>query len=133
MEKLIKLTFVSLAAVLVATGALIGPSAVAATGQADSANDQVVLKRDEDEVVLATARDMTTADRSKSLDRSRDETGDGAGKPDRSKSLDRSRDRSGDHNTRDASESRDASGDQTSMSDVSDADSSDDSNSDSRA
>lgn len=63
---------------------------------------------------------MTTPDRSRSLDRSRDKTGDGAGTLDRSRSLDRSRDRSGDHDTPDASRSRDNSGDDTSASDDSD-------------
>ena len=138
MERMIKLVLVGLASVLVATGVLIGPGALLA-GPADAANDPVALKRDEDDLEPAEARDdddddpttasrsgsrdrsrdMTTADRSRSLDRSRDLTGDGAGNLDRSNSLDRSRDRSGDHNTRDVSRSRDASADQTSASQTS--------------
>ena len=139
MERMIKLVLVGLASVLVATGVLIGPGALLA-GPADAASDQVALKRDEDDLEPAEARDddddddpttasrsgsrdrsrdMTTADRSRSLDRSRDLTGDGAGNLDRSNSLDRSRDRSGDHNTRDVSRSRDVSADQTSASQTS--------------
>lgn len=62
------------------------------------------------------SRDATTADRSNSLDRSFDRTGDRVGALDRSNSLDRSRDRTGDHNSRDISNSRDVSRDATSVS-----------------
>jgi hypothetical protein len=136
MERFIRLTFVTLAAVLGVTGLML-TGAVA--GPANGADEQVALKRDEDdgEVLVADeddddfwkgddgtshsaswsrdrSRDVTTADRSRSLDRSRDRTGDGVGALDRSYSRDRSLDRTGDHNTPDVSRSRDASADQTS-------------------
>lgn len=141
-DRFIKLSFVGLASMLVATGLLLGPGAVASAGK-DSAADQAALKRDEDDFELVVARedddddddtsdsadrsrsndrsrDMTSRDRSHSRDRSRDRTGDGVGVNDRSWSRDRSRDRTGDHNSRDVSRSRDVSGDQTSVSETSD-------------
>ena len=131
MERFIRLTFVALAAVLGMTGLMLtGAGAAPANGT----DEQVALKRDEDdgEIVVRSddddddrndadfswsrdrPRDVTSADRSRSLDRSRDRTGDGVGALDRSYSRDWSRDRTGDHNTPDVSRSWSASGDQTS-------------------
>jgi hypothetical protein len=140
MEKFIKVVFIGLATMLTATGLMLGPGAVASAAK-DTANDDLALKRDEDDVALVVARDdddddddsesrsrsrsndrsrdMTTGDFSRSRDRSRDRTGDGVGVNDRSYSKDRSRDRTGDHNSRDVSRSRDASRDQTSNSNTS--------------
>ncbi len=136
MERFIRLTFVTLAAVLGVTGLML-TGAVAAP--ANGAEEQVALKRDEDDGELLVADeddddfwkddgatrdaswsrdrsgDVTTADRTRSLDRSRDRTGDGVEALDRSYSRDRSLDRTGDHNTPDVSRSRDASGDQTTV------------------
>lgn len=57
MEKTIKLVLVGLAAMLAATGLLLGTGGVAVAGQQDSANDQAALKRDEDDGEELVARD----------------------------------------------------------------------------
>ena len=57
MEKGIKLVLVGLAAVLTATGLLLGTGGVAVAGQQDSANDQAALKRDEDDGEELVAKD----------------------------------------------------------------------------
>lgn len=146
MERLIKGTLVLMAAVVAATGLVLGGVPAAAPGD-QVRGDEVAIKRDEDDVEAALARaeddeddewgdsaqlaavdggdasgsrdrsgDITSGDRSWSRDRSGDRTGDGRWANDRSYSWDRSRDRTGDHNTADASRSYDVSRDNTSVS-----------------
>lgn len=126
MTTFIKLTFVVLAVVLGATGA-VGAGAAAPVRDGDGSNFVAVM-RDENDLLAREiddddddddsrdvsdsrdrSADVTTPDRSRSLDRSQDRTGDRVGALDRSNSLDRSLDRSGDHDTADASRSNDVS------------------------